>query len=247
MTRMITEWALRMIDYEHKFIFVHIPKTGGTSFVVALYGDKAKRTHTPFRVYERGMMHHFAHHWSADATDPEMHALLKDKIVEVVRRGNLTLDLADYRTFAIVRNPWDRTVSWYKNVVRDEKHWRRLHVDPGIDFTRFVRLYLKAHWALRPQTYWLQSWRGAIGVERVFRIEDSPLIWKQISEFIKVPISVGSENVASDRRPYQEFYNEETRDLVASAFAYEIARFGYSFEGSGFEPSIAPLTHAVVA
>jgi hypothetical protein len=32
-----------------------------------------------------------------------------------------------------------------------------------------------------------------------------------------------------DRRPYQEFYSDRARDLVARACAREISAFGYTF------------------
>jgi hypothetical protein len=218
-----------MIDRDRKFIFVHIPKTGGTSLVIALYATKQKRTHTPFRIYERGMIPYLAQRGIAAIAESEMRALFKEKVKELLRSRRLASDLSGYRSFSIVRNPWDRTVSWYKNVIRDEHHWRRLRVDPSIDFASFVRQYLHVHWALRPQTYWLTSWSGEIGVERVFRLEDAPRLWTEISDYIGVPIPSVRENAAPDRRPYQEFYDSETRDLVAVAYADEIERIGYKF------------------
>jgi Sulfotransferase family len=218
-----------MIDHDRRFVFVHIPKTGGTSLIVALYATKEKRTHTPFRVYERGMVSYLARRSIGAMAEQEMRALFKEKAKELLRSGRLASDLSGYRSFSIVRNPWDRTVSWYKNVVRDERHWRRLHVDPSIDFASFVRRYLHVHWALRPQTYWLNSWSGEIGVERVFHLEDAPQLWTDISRYIGVPIPTIHQGAASDRRPYHEFYDTETRDLVAAAYATEIARFGYTF------------------
>ena len=39
-----------------------------------------------------------------------------------------------YFKFALVRNPWGRVFSWYKNVMRDAKHRKRLGVDDRCSF-----------------------------------------------------------------------------------------------------------------
>ena len=220
---------MRVIDMKRRFVFVHIPKTGGTSFVISMYSDKRGRSHAPFRAHERGILRYMFQRNGAVLTALEFRAILKDHLKEVVLNRSFPTNLDGFKSFSIVRNPWDRTVSWYKNVISDERHRRHLHVDPSIDFPTFVRQYLHVHYALRPQTYWLRSWSGEIGVDRIFRLEDGPRIWKEISEYIGVHLLEHHENVARDRRGYQGFYDGETKAVVASAYAEEIEFFDYKF------------------
>jgi hypothetical protein len=66
-----------MISHEHKFIFVHVPKTGGTSIESLL--DLSGAKHNTARQY-------------------------RNFFPDVWKR---------YFSFAFVRNPWDRVLSFY--------------------------------------------------------------------------------------------------------------------------------------
>ena len=73
-----------MIDFERKVVFVHVPRTGGTS-IEAAFG----------LIEQSRKIHHF--------TATENEKLLKKK-------GE---NPEDYYWFSFVRNPWDRVISAY--------------------------------------------------------------------------------------------------------------------------------------
>ncbi|MBI2295663.1 MAG: sulfotransferase family 2 domain-containing protein, partial [Betaproteobacteria bacterium] len=90
-----------------KFLFIHIPKTAGTSIqhVLEPYGV------TDFLAYSRGI---------------ERYLSVKRQFPAHLRYADaaamLTVDLSRFFKFTFVRNPWDRYVSLYEYFRRDAKH-----------------------------------------------------------------------------------------------------------------------------
>ena len=45
----------------------------------------------------------------------------------------------EYFKFSILRNPWERLYSWYRNVIRDEGHLKRFDIEATITFEDFIK------------------------------------------------------------------------------------------------------------
>ena len=84
-----------MISHKHKFIFIHIPKTAGTSIEQALRDETCQL---------------LPGEWAAGRG---LHAPLNHlTLQELVDYGILTpAQLKSYFKFCFVRNPWDRLIS----------------------------------------------------------------------------------------------------------------------------------------
>ena len=80
-----------MISHEKKFIFVHIPRTGGTALSKFLrpYCDEESLDFSPF-----------------PGEDANLHATIREYIAEYGRDI-----LEKYTIFSIARNPWERALS----------------------------------------------------------------------------------------------------------------------------------------
>ena len=150
-------------------------------------------------------------------------------------RFNMSVLLTSTRC-DFVRKAWDRVVSWYKNVMRDEFQRNRFQVPPETDFTRFVLEFVATDKLphLRPQMYWILDLRGRMVMDFVGRFETLDDDWKHISSRIGMEDSELPQLVAGPKtdKDYRSYYNSTTKRVVAAKYKNEIERFGYAFHPS---------------
>lgn len=213
-----------IISPGRRYVFVHIPKTGGTALSLALEARAMKEDiligDTPKARARRGRVKALkapGRLWK--------HSTLAD--VEGVVPG-----MADFFTLALVRNPWDRAVSYY--------HWLREQgfAHPAVGLAKALTFGDFLH---HPQTVTaFRLWpygaylRDRAGEERATlfaRLEhlDSDLAaFEAHLGFRLLPLARVND---SDRaRDWRSYFSAADRDLIADICAEDIARFGYSFD-----------------
>jgi len=154
--------------------------------------------------------------------------------------------LENYRvifSFACVRNPWERLVSFYGHLIRDREKLRRqeflyntnliaLNSNNGYflkDFT-FQDMVLDGHnltnWnksLLTPQTHWLDA-----PVDYVMRYEtlqnDFRVIQSIFDDYSPLPFINTSQH-----QDYRSYYTDATRKIVAKAAESDIDTWHYTF------------------
>ncbi|MDY7110332.1 MAG: sulfotransferase family 2 domain-containing protein [Planctomycetota bacterium] len=137
-------------------------------------------------------------------------------------------------TFAVVRNPWDRVVSQFH--FRISENQTDLATNP-IEFKEWVRraygeqdpAYLVPPKMFIPQLDWITDEDGTVLVDFVGRFEnlkrDFEEVCRRLGKQVELP-----HLKATKRRPYQEYYDEETAELIRAWYQKDIDRFGYRFE-----------------
>jgi len=212
-----------IISRGRNYIFVHIPKTGGTSMAQALesramaddilIGDtpKAHRRRGRLKGLEaRGRL------WK--------HATLSDI------DGLLTpAEIADAFTFTLVRNPWDRMVSYY--------HWLRgqsfdhpaVRLAASHDFGAFLEApETQIAWAAQPARHYMTTVDGVERCSLYIRLEhlaeDAAPLWSHLGFQLDVP----RVNMSA-RGAYRRYYSDHQAAIVARIAAEDIARFSYRF------------------
>ena len=127
----------------------------------------------------------------------------------------------NYFKFSFVRNPWDRVVSWY-SFSKKAKSPKRNTSD--ISFKEFLNTRLNV-WALPNQDqYEFTKCCDFIGKTENLQ-EDFDIICDKIG----IPKQELPHKNKSKHKSYTEYYDDETKSIVAERFAKDIEYFGYKF------------------
>jgi hypothetical protein len=210
-----------MIDQTKKLMFIHIPKTAGTSVLNVLepkfnWNQLHPEKWVPLVKEHLGVRH-----------DP---LFLLEKIN----------DLNDYYKFCVVRNPYLRAFSLYKHYMhragKENRHHRKVYknyveflkdiliikdvYDPEVFFRQRPRFHEFMH---QTQTFYIKNSKNEIGVDKIYHHEK---IKQFESDFaVKLPILNARIYVAG------EYYKENTVeaiDLVQKIYYEDFVNFNYS-------------------
>jgi Sulfotransferase family len=214
-----------IISRGRRFIFVHIPKTGGTALSLALEArakaDDILIGDTPKARARKGRLKGVQ-----AAGRLWKHSTLAD-IAGLVTEE----EIATFFTLTLVRNPWDRMVSYY--------HWLRVqgfsHPAVGLakshDFSGFLN-HPQTQTSVRLWPYAAYMRDGA-GVERASlyaRLEHLEADLAPLEAHLGFRITPLSRVNESGRvRDWRGFYSDVDAALVGEMCAGDIARFGYGF------------------
>jgi hypothetical protein len=221
-----------MISHEHRVIFIHIPKCAGTSVEQALghfddYAGRERQDHRTIRHIERPV-------GLAALMTRENRSILAARLRARRRasrnpRNDLTVtarQFRDYYKFTIIRDPWSRVRSWYRNVQRDPLHQKSL--GGPMPFDAFVRRHA-GRGMLAPVPWWIDRFDGSCPMDRIVRFD---ALHEGLAEVAAeaalprlrdLPHLLASE-AAGSAAPDD---SQDIRRLIADTYAAEIARFGF--------------------
>lgn len=189
-----------MIDDIHKIIFVHIPRTSGTSIESFMENNMSRY---------KGIEKH--------SNASQLYQSIGKK------KWN------SYFKFSITRNPYDMVISLYK-----ASAFRNIGYISGKSLKYFLSHYEPWYWehgttccdylnrndldhigefSNRDKTIQILQEKTGLSIEKSLRLR-----------------SVQFSSKASENKHYSEYYDDETRDIVAKKYAKDIERFGYKFE-----------------
>ena len=222
-----------MISHEHQCIFIHIPKCAGTSVETAFghfdgHAPRGGQDHRSIRMIEPVAL------TSAIASGSNRREFLR-RVAHRLRpnpnaKNKLSVTPQQYRRyfkFTIVRNPWTRALSLYKNVIRDEVHRRELDVREDTSFADFLKTHI-GKGMLRPQLDWIKNWRGQIPLDFICRFEHLPEDFERVlAKLGNPPIELPRTNVGAPAATPARF-DESLNRLIVDAYGEEIALFDYS-------------------
>lgn len=213
-----------LISQKHKFIFIHIPKTGGTSVKHALgkYSDRIPGlTDTAENTIKYGHI---------KACD------LRKRVPPEIWNNSFK--------FVFVRNPWDWLVSLYHFERESKKHCSHRRT-VNMSFSEYLDEWNASG---RPvfQKDWLTDSNGKLVVDFVGRFEnlekDFSYICSKLGLRRKLPHRLPSEHLH-----YAKYYDEKTEKAVRRKFEEDIKFFEYSLKkrpplGKHFKRSLNRIT-----
>lgn len=231
-----------MINQE--LVFVHIPKTGGSSI-----GNLLKKT-CPFRLIK--------------------HTREKDLLLLYQYKQKYNPHCF---SFTFVRNPWDRIVSAYSYLIKgggnlgdkkDRDHYLSDYDESN--FEDFIvneltkkRILKQLHFI--PQYQWISDNKGNLVVDFVGKLEDFEKNMNKLFKEIDINVKVRSYDIfkisrysiyiidflnklfyvagkktrllpytnPTKHKNYRSNYNKKTRKIVADVYKKDIKLFGYKF------------------
>lgn len=135
----------------------------------------------------------------------------------------------EYFKFTIVRNPWARVHSAWKNIIRDSNHYRRLGLGPDTTLQEFVSK-TRGIGMLKTQTSWLLDFKGQLAVDYVGRFEELETAFAHICDQLGIEGQRLPHAIRGVSDDYRAAFNDATREMVTDFFSSEIDRFDYTFE-----------------
>ena len=203
-----TSYPYRKYFKKHKVIFIHIPKTAGTSILSALAENKKiRRDHAPWFIYNNFNRWRYERYFTFTFVRNPF-----DRLVST------------YNYLSSGGNGMDDMVF---------KAYFEAH---GIDFDRFVLEYLDCdkllqHELFRPQYVYIYDFKDNLKVDYVGRFETLDDDYKVLSEKIGLPPQLPKKNISKKKRPYQEYYqNPEVVQRVLALYGRDFDLLGYKRE-----------------
>lgn len=190
-----------MISEEHGFVFLHVSRTAGTSIGKALFGPNY--IHRPIALREL------------------------EKWVPVDR----------FFKFCFLRNPWDKAVSQYfqarkPNNLQDTGRYLEYLSANQLDFPEWIK-NITEHMPSKHLEWsgieMASDARGNVKADFIGRFERLQEDFDKLCDMLAFPRrELGHQN-KTERAAYTEYYDDESRSLVARIYEKDIEYFGYVF------------------
>ncbi|MBE9046263.1 sulfotransferase family 2 domain-containing protein [Pleurocapsales cyanobacterium LEGE 10410] len=219
-----------MISHKHKFIFIHIPKCGGTSI------ESFLKKNTEALGYQK--------------EDGLEYTMRKEGLAKII---NL---YPHYFTFTFVRNPFDRFVSIWKHSERGQtNYYHKLH--RNLSFKEYAYAVKELNLAQlsqfdlyhsKQQTEFILDYNKNYffkiprktndKCDFIGKLENLQRDFKQVCELLNLKLKSydlalvnTSPEVKKIIRPhYSSYYDNETLEVVSSIYAEDIKYLSYKFE-----------------
>jgi hypothetical protein len=199
---------------DQEYIFVHIPKTGGSSLERALQTSIGKANIEPSIVG----------HLTAQNT------------------SGLIGSLECFVSFSFVRNPWAWYVSWYFYLLGSSKNDEdfALEYEHLNNFKNFINFVYKNRDKLVFKRFGNKKYAQFVDwlclesdeeIDHVFRLEDLSKNPHLLAEVMGLGIKFDQKVNASKHNVYESYYTPELVEMVAEMHFEDIKKFSYSFGG----------------
>jgi len=208
-----------MISYQRKCIFIHIPKTGGTSIENAIWPSLNDRRPSDLWM---GFTSEFENRYQ---TGGLQHLLAKYVQLEVGERI-----FNEFYKFAVVRNPFDRAVSQYTYMAGRPDLRSFIGMNEGDSFEKYLALIKsRLHVQWECQHKFIFDDRGTLLVDRVARYERFQEDLSEILTVIGVDPRVMGHDLKGARGEYREYYDEDAKEMLVDLYREDLRLFNYAF------------------
>ena len=215
-----------MISIQNRFLFIHVPKTGGNSIQDTLR-DYSEDEIVVLRPHQDGRERFEVRNQNFNTTKHSTLAHYRS-----------TLDRKFFRSlfkFAVIRNPWDMCISFYFSPHRGPVVWDRECFKEFVAQLKPLRYYIYSSNLAERTTARLglrKIGRRQLlrNVDYILRFENLQSDFNEVCRILSLPKNILPHRNSSTKKNYSSYYDEELIDCVAQRFYEEINVWNYRFE-----------------
>lgn len=143
--------------------------------------------------------------------------------------------IEEYFIFTIVRNPWDRMVSYYHWLKEQKFDHAAIRIANECNFTGFlkhpvIQFSLKNDATL---TY-ISDRQGIDQCNMYLKVENLSQDAGNLEQSLGLKLAkIPHDNISNRDKDYAGYYDAECKNIIGKVFADDIEKFEYSFEPEG--------------
>jgi chondroitin 4-sulfotransferase 11 len=211
-----------MYDLNKKFIFTHPIKCGGTSLEELFGFLRLREKHPNVHIFK--------------------HASLQQHFEEL-KNKNVNLD--SFFKFSIIRNPWDRAVSFYHHKkYQAYKAWQKMYPEKelpeyvedarNMTFKEFIFKYGKHNFNSDVSTKPFMFFENKFCMDYVIRLENLQEDFLKLKPRLQIDTDEliphrNNSDIYLKRKHCTEYYDIETKEFIEKQFEWDIKTFNYQF------------------
>lgn len=195
-----------------RILFIHIPKSGGTSIATGLLNGSGDNV---FRSSLGGSKH--------------LDMVQLKKYMRRTNNGWFNID--NYYKTAFVRNPFDRLLSGFMYLKHREERPDLIN----LNFTEYCRKIdkkkpTKTHkYILKPQLDYIVNEGGQIITDFIGRFENIEEDFQKMCNNIGRTDATLPKKNSTEHKNYREYYDDYSKQLVEDIFYQDLKEFNYKF------------------
>ncbi len=208
---------MTILSHRHRFAFIAIPKSASHSIRFALRDQLGPEDEEQVALFVQKRIEHPVF---AAAGHGHQTAL---QVCEVLGPERW----AQYCSFAVLRNPWERFVSCVAFMFRNNGLFEQ---DPAGTMRRVLEMpqqLARVHYW--PQSAFVCDGAGEVMVTQLLRAESLQAGFDTLCAATGLEPRVLEVRNASEHRHYSTYYDAALRDQVGELYREDVERFGYRF------------------
>lgn len=215
-----------MVSHKHKCIFVHIPKSGGSSIENLVWPAQKDRVESNLCM---GFISEYQNKYQTGGLQHLLSSQIKQELGEDIFNR--------YFKFTIVRNPWDKAVSQFTYMKKRKDLRAFIGLAEDDSFKKYLSLIQQSvHVQWESQHKFIMDENNKLMVDFLGRFESFERDTHKILDELKIGktmLGLRFKKIPhtnkSLRSHYKDYYDAESKKIVEKIYNEDIERFEYTY------------------